>query len=78
MSRVLVEGGAHVFGSFLAGGLVDRAMVFVSPRILGSAGGLAPVIGPEGRRLAEALALKDLEIEQVGPDLLIQGRLGEF
>ena len=78
MSRILIEGGAHVFGSFLAAGLVDRAMIFVAPRLLGSAGGLGPVAGPGERTLAEGIALEDLEVERIGPDVLIQGRMGEF
>ena len=78
MSRVLVEGGARVLGSFLAAGLVDRVMIFVSPRILAGADALGPAAGPGGRALADALPVADLTTERVGPDLLIQGRLGEF
>jgi diaminohydroxyphosphoribosylaminopyrimidine deaminase/5-amino-6-(5-phosphoribosylamino)uracil reductase len=78
MSRVLVEGGARIFGSFFAAGLVDRVMIFVSPRILGSSGALGPVAGPPGRALADAFTLLDMSCENVGPDLLIQGRVGEF
>jgi diaminohydroxyphosphoribosylaminopyrimidine deaminase / 5-amino-6-(5-phosphoribosylamino)uracil reductase len=78
MSRVLVEGGARIFGSFFAGGLVDRVMIFVSPRILGSVDALGPVAGPSGRPLADAFNLLDMSCEKIGPDLLIQGRLGEF
>jgi diaminohydroxyphosphoribosylaminopyrimidine deaminase/5-amino-6-(5-phosphoribosylamino)uracil reductase len=78
MSRVLVEGGARVLGSFLAAGLVDRVMIFVSPRILASADAPGPAAGPSGRALADALPIADLTAERVGPDLLIQGRVGEF
>jgi len=78
MSRVLVEGGAHVFGSFLKEGLADRAMIFVAPRLLGTAGGLCPVVGLTDRGLDHALALEDLQVERVDTDLLIEGRLGEF
>jgi len=78
MSRVLVEGGAQVFGSLFAEGLVDRVMVFVSPRVLGSADALGPVAGPDGRELLQALEVADVTIEAVGPDLMIQGRVGKF
>jgi diaminohydroxyphosphoribosylaminopyrimidine deaminase/5-amino-6-(5-phosphoribosylamino)uracil reductase len=87
-SRVLVEGGARLFGSLFAARLVDRVMIFVAPRILGGAGALRPVAGTEGRRLADAWPMADMSVEQVGPacrgvavaspDLLIQGRMGEF
>ena len=78
MSRVLIEGGSRVFGSFFAEGLVDRVMVFVSPRILGSANALGPVAGPDGRGLLEAFEVADLAFEGIGPDLMIQGRVSEF
>jgi diaminohydroxyphosphoribosylaminopyrimidine deaminase/5-amino-6-(5-phosphoribosylamino)uracil reductase len=77
-SRVMVEGGARLFGSLFAASLVDRVMIFVAPRILGSAGAPGPVAGPEGRRLADAWPMADMTVEPVGPDLLIQGRMGEF
>ncbi|MGB2798175.1 MAG: RibD family protein, partial [Phycisphaerae bacterium] len=80
MSRVLVEGGARILGSFFSAGLVDRVLVFVSPRILGSAGALGPVAGPgaPGLTLAEAVAVQDATFSQAGPDLVIEGRVGEF
>jgi len=78
MSRFLVEGGARLLGSFFTGGLVDRVMVFVSPKILGSTGALGPVAGPSSRKIAEAVTIADLEVSHVGPDLLIEGRIGKF
>ena len=78
MSRVLVESGARVLGSFFAARLADHLMIFVSPRVLASGDALGPAAGPDGRTLAEALPVADLTVERVGPDLLIQGRMGEF
>lgn len=78
MSRVLVEGGARIFGSFFVAGLVDRVMVFVSPKVLGGAKAFGPVTGPDARTLAEAIQVEDFAVSRVGPDLLIEGRLGEF
>jgi len=134
MSRVLVEGGARVFGSLFAARLADRIMVFISPRILskrsedpygadadapgpvvrpaaivfpsplagegrvrgnrsttpatpcgcapGATGGLsehsADPYGSASAFLPDALDLQDMTVEQVGCDVLIQGRLGEF
>ena len=85
MSRILVEGGPHLFGSLFAERLADRVMIFLSPRILGSAAAPGPVLGPDGRTLADALQLEDLTVQSAGPatpgqspDVLIEGRLGEF
>jgi diaminohydroxyphosphoribosylaminopyrimidine deaminase/5-amino-6-(5-phosphoribosylamino)uracil reductase len=77
-SRVLVEGGARLFGSLFAAHLADRVMIFIAPRILSSASAPGPASGPDGRTLADSLAISDMSAEPIGPDLLIQGRLGEF
>ena len=73
MSRVLIEGGAKVLGSFFAAGLVDRVLVFISPKVLG--GGGAASAG--GAPAAPAVDLKDIRLSRVGPDILIEGRAGE-
>jgi diaminohydroxyphosphoribosylaminopyrimidine deaminase/5-amino-6-(5-phosphoribosylamino)uracil reductase len=100
MSRVLVEGGPRLLGSLFAERLADRVMIFISPRILGSAAAPGPAApGRKGdspperkgdsplpvRTLADALQLEDLTVQSVGPatpgrspDVLIEGRLGEF
>jgi diaminohydroxyphosphoribosylaminopyrimidine deaminase / 5-amino-6-(5-phosphoribosylamino)uracil reductase len=77
MSRVLVEGGPHVFGSLLAEGLADRVMIFIAPTLAGRTGDPGPVALPGGRKIAPASIL-DMTFEPSGPDLLVQGRLGEF
>jgi diaminohydroxyphosphoribosylaminopyrimidine deaminase/5-amino-6-(5-phosphoribosylamino)uracil reductase len=77
-SRVLVEGGPRLFGSLFAAHLADRVMIFIAPRILAASSAPVPASGPDGRTLADSLAISDMTVEQVGPDLLIQGRVGEF
>jgi diaminohydroxyphosphoribosylaminopyrimidine deaminase/5-amino-6-(5-phosphoribosylamino)uracil reductase len=72
VTHLLVEGGAAVHGSFLRAGLVDRVALFVSPRIVGG-DGLGWVGGAGVARMADALRLEDLEVEQVGEDLLLTG-----
>ncbi|MCX5653488.1 MAG: bifunctional diaminohydroxyphosphoribosylaminopyrimidine deaminase/5-amino-6-(5-phosphoribosylamino)uracil reductase RibD [Planctomycetota bacterium] len=77
-SRVLVEGGARLFGSLFAAHMADRVMIFIAPRILAASPAPGPASGPDGRTLADSLAISDMTVEQVGPDLLVQGRVGEF
>ena len=78
MSRVLVEGGGRVLGSFLSGGLADRVMVFVAPRLLAAGNARSPLDGPAGRALADALDVQDLTVERVGSDVLLEGRVGLY
>jgi diaminohydroxyphosphoribosylaminopyrimidine deaminase/5-amino-6-(5-phosphoribosylamino)uracil reductase len=77
-SRVLVEGGARLFGSLFAAHLADRVMIFIAPRILAASSAPGPATGPDGRTLADSLAISNMTAETIGPDLLIQGRMGEF
>lgn len=73
VTHVLVEGGAAVHGAFLRAGLADRVMLFIAPRILGG-DGLSWVGGRGASRMAGALRLADVEVEEVGDDLLLTGR----
>ncbi|MGH9399117.1 MAG: bifunctional diaminohydroxyphosphoribosylaminopyrimidine deaminase/5-amino-6-(5-phosphoribosylamino)uracil reductase RibD [Thermoanaerobaculia bacterium] len=74
VTSLLVEGGGATHAAFLAAGLVDRVAIFFAPRLLG--GELAPsAVAGRGFKLAEAPWLCDLEIEAVGADLYLTGRL---
>ncbi len=71
----LLEGGPTLMASAFAQGLVDEAAVFVAPRLLGGSDGPAPLVGPGAARMADTLDLHDYQIEQVGGDALIRGRI---
>ncbi len=71
---VLVEGGAQVAGSFLDAGLVDRVAWFVAPMLIGGVDAAPALAGRGAVALADALVLRDVEVERLGPDLLVTGR----
>jgi len=73
VTHLLVEGGARTFASFLAEGLVDRVLLFISPRIVG-AEGISWVAGPGAARMADALALSEVVVSRVGGDILVSGK----
>ncbi len=73
--NVLVEGGAEAAGAFLDRRLADRALFFIAPLIIGGRNALSSVGGQGIRRISQAIHLRDVGIEKVGRDLLIQGRL---
>jgi diaminohydroxyphosphoribosylaminopyrimidine deaminase/5-amino-6-(5-phosphoribosylamino)uracil reductase len=73
VTHLLVEGGAHVHAAFLRAGLVDRVAVFVAPKIAG-ADGVPFVAGKGPARMADALALGDVQIRRMGGDVLVEGR----
>jgi riboflavin biosynthesis pyrimidine reductase len=75
VSGLMVEGGAETLWGFFAEGLVDRATVFLAPRILGGREAPGGVAG-DGFRLAKAPRLSDVRLETLDDDLCVTGRLG--
>ncbi len=73
VERLLVEGGGALLGSLFDARLVDQVAATVSPRIVGGQHAPGPVGGRGGRRMADALALRDLVVASVGKDLIVEG-----
>lgn len=73
--HVLVEGGPQVNWSFLEHQLVDRVMLYLSLRLIGGVQTPGFIAGPGAARLADAWPVRDLQVAQVGEDLLLTGDL---
>jgi len=71
--RLMVEGGAHVHGSFLDLGLADRAAIFIAPRIVGDAGAPSFAAGSGAESIERAWRLVRTEFQALGPDWLVAG-----
>jgi diaminohydroxyphosphoribosylaminopyrimidine deaminase/5-amino-6-(5-phosphoribosylamino)uracil reductase len=73
---LLVEGGSQVNGSFLDEGLIDKLLLFLSPKLIGDPE--APgIFGGKGVfRLQEAISLKEMKAKRIGEDVLLEGYLG--
>jgi len=70
----LIEGGPELLGAAFDGGLVDEVHAFIAPVILGGAGKSA-VAGRGVSRIADALALADVETLSLGADIAVRGRV---
>ena len=76
ITSLLVEGGSRVNGSFLDEGLIDKLLLFLSPKVIGDF--QAPgIFGGKGVfRLQEAIPLKEMKAKRIGEDVLLEGYLG--
>ena len=69
--HLLVEGGGALAASCLAAGVVDRLALVLAPKVLGAGLCWSGAAGPA--RMSGALRLRDLTVERLGDDLLVQG-----
>lgn len=71
IQTLLVEGGGVTHGYFTDAGLLDEVAWFVAPKILGGAAALPSVAG-EGRPMARAITLHNLQASRHGDDYLLR------
>ncbi len=74
IASVLLEGGATLFSSFLRANMVDEAVMFFAPKMLGG-DGLPITRGPAPKKMAEALLFEELSSRRLGEDIMITGRV---
>jgi diaminohydroxyphosphoribosylaminopyrimidine deaminase/5-amino-6-(5-phosphoribosylamino)uracil reductase len=74
MTNILVEGGAKVLGALLDARTIDEVHAFIAPRLVGGLGP-SPTAGHGLPTMAEAVALANPQIQQLGPDVYVHGRL---
>jgi diaminohydroxyphosphoribosylaminopyrimidine deaminase / 5-amino-6-(5-phosphoribosylamino)uracil reductase len=74
IDSIMIEGGRALITSVLRQRLVDRLIVCVAPKLVGT--GIDAVGDLEIRRLSEALILTDVRITQVGKDVVFDGQMG--
>jgi diaminohydroxyphosphoribosylaminopyrimidine deaminase/5-amino-6-(5-phosphoribosylamino)uracil reductase len=70
-TSLLIEGGGGVVGHALERGLVDKMMIYTAPKIMGE--GIPSVRGVRPKALKDIIRLKDMTIDKIGEDILIQG-----
>lgn len=75
MTNILVEGGAALFGELLDARQIDELHVFIAPKLFGGQRAPSSIAGAGVDRVSAALSLASLEIQQLGPDIYLRGRV---
>lgn len=71
--NLLIEGGGEINASAFASRLVDKAIFFLAPRIMGGREAPTAVEGKGIKRISQAIPLHNLTIRKVGDDLMVEG-----
>ena len=73
VQHLLLEGGATLATSALTRQLIDRMMVFIAPKMLGGVSTHGIFSGLGCLHMAEAIKLGNIQVEQIGEDVLVMG-----
>jgi diaminohydroxyphosphoribosylaminopyrimidine deaminase/5-amino-6-(5-phosphoribosylamino)uracil reductase len=72
---LLVEGGARLAWAFVDGGLVDRFVFYLAPKVIGGEHAPGVVAGDGFMPVDAALGLAFERLERIGPDLKVVARV---
>jgi diaminohydroxyphosphoribosylaminopyrimidine deaminase/5-amino-6-(5-phosphoribosylamino)uracil reductase len=75
ITNILVEGGGTLNGALFDEGLVDKALFFISPKIIGGKEAISSVMGKGIARIDRAIKLKDVRLKHIGDDFLIEANV---
>lgn len=78
ITNILVEGGGALIGSLFDSNLVDRALFFIAPKIIGGKEAISSVMGRGVSRVDKAVKLKDVTIKRIDDDFLVEGIIHSY
>ncbi|MFH1479550.1 MAG: bifunctional diaminohydroxyphosphoribosylaminopyrimidine deaminase/5-amino-6-(5-phosphoribosylamino)uracil reductase RibD [Candidatus Omnitrophota bacterium] len=73
VSTLLVEGGGETIAGFLEQGLVDKALFFIAPKIIGGKNAIGSVGGIGIEKIKDAIELKGIKVDIIDKDILVSG-----
>ena len=73
ITSLLIEGGSRVLASALSSGIVDKALFFFAPKILGGDDGVPICQGPGPALMKDSIQLKQIRIQRFAEDVMIEG-----
>jgi len=73
LTSILLEGGGELFADFFRGGLVDRVVCCIAPKLMGGEGkDFLP--GMSASRIDQAIRLAECTVEIMGDNVIVEGR----
>ena len=75
ITSLLIEGGALVNWTALAGGIVDKVFLYYAPKILAGTGSVPFAAGAGFRRISEAAMVRNITLHRFGEDFAVEGYL---
>lgn len=73
ITSLLIEGGSRVLASALSSGIVDKALFFFAPKILGGDDGIPICRGPGPTLMKDSIQLKHIRVQRFAEDVMIEG-----
>ena len=72
IDSVLIEGGSILHASLLKEKLIDKALIYIAPKIFGGLNAKTPISGEGIKEIEKAIKLIDGNIEKIGEDLFME------
>ena len=73
IDSILIEGGSYLHAKAIESKIVDKAFVFIAPKIIGGSNALTPVGGEGINLMKDAYLLNHTTIHTFDEDILIEG-----
>lgn len=73
IDSLYIEGGSSVLGDAFDAGIIQKVYAAVAPKIVGGKNAFTPVGGMGIGTMSEAIELKNVKYEIIGPDVIIKG-----
>jgi riboflavin-specific deaminase-like protein len=76
--RLYCEGGPTLLGALFDGRRVDEVCVFIAPKLVGGKQAPGAISGRGVTRMNDAFEIRNSRWEQLGADMVLRGRVGEW
>jgi diaminohydroxyphosphoribosylaminopyrimidine deaminase/5-amino-6-(5-phosphoribosylamino)uracil reductase len=77
VQTVLLEGGRRLAGAWWEAGLIDKVACFLCPKVAPGTEHRGAFLAGGPALMGDALALREVQVRQCGPDVLMSGYTGD-